>query len=154
MCHTSDISVLSMVTFCNLISPWPELISNINPRPVKAFLITRTVREGGGGTTSPWWLAPEGRRASRKNSRCVSTRSRDCTYIVFSPRSTFDLVRSGQMTIFLRKMTFLALHAHSGISIYRSGLKPSPTCSLFNSEQDRVLLLYPVATFSIRSASK
>ena len=49
-------------------------------------------------------------------------------------------------------MTFLALHAQSGVSMCRSDLKPSPACSPFNSEQDRVFLLYPVAIFSIRSA--
>ena len=36
----------------------------------------------------------------------------------------------------------------------RSDLKPSPACSPFNSEQDRVFWLYPVAIFSIRSAPK
>ena len=33
----------------------------------------------------------------------------------------------------------------------RIDLKPSPACSPFNSEQDIVLLLYPVTTCSIRS---
>ena len=33
----------------------------------------------------------------------------------------------------------------------RIDLKPSPACSPFNSEQDSVLLLYPVTTGSIRS---
>ena len=36
----------------------------------------------------------------------------------------------------------------------RSDLKHSPACSSLNSEQDRVLLLYPAAIFSIRSAPK
>ena len=48
-----------------------------NPRPVRAFLTTWTVR----GVRPPWRSAPDGRRASqKKNSRCASTRSRDCTY--------------------------------------------------------------------------
>ena len=36
----------------------------------------------------------------------------------------------------------------------RSDLKPSPAYSLFNAEQDKVLLLFPVAIFSISSAPK
>ena len=49
-------------------------------------------------------------------------------------------------------MTFcFALHAHSGVSMCRRDLKPSPACSSLNFEQDRVFLLYPVAIFSIRS---
>ena len=43
------------------------------------------------------------------------------------------------------------MHAHSGVSMSRSDLKSLSACSLFNSEQDRVLLLYPVAIFSICS---
>ena len=34
----------------------------------------------------------------------------------------------------------------------RSDMKPLPACSPFNSEQDRVFILYPVAIFSTRSA--
>ena len=49
-------------------------------------------------------------------------------------------------------MTFLALHAHSCVSMCRIDPKPSPACYPFNSEQDSVLLLYPVTTCSIRSA--
>ena len=71
--------------------------------------------------------------------------------LFFGPRSTFDLVRSGQRSNFSEKFHFLDLHAHSGVSMCRSELKPSPACSPFNSEQDRVLLLYSVAIFSIRS---
>ena len=60
-------------------------------------------------------------------------------HIVFNPRSTFDLFRSGQRSNFREKLHFLALHAHSGVSMCRSDLKPSPECSPFNSKQDRVL---------------
>ena len=67
-----------------------------NPRPVRAFLITRTVR-GGGGTT-PWRSAPDCRRASRKRPLDASRRDLAIAHIVFSPRSTFDLVKSGQMS--------------------------------------------------------
>ena len=49
-----------------------------NPRPVRAFLITRTVRGG--------WYDPPGDRPLMvvelrgKNGRCASMISRDCTY--------------------------------------------------------------------------
>ena len=72
----------------------------------------------------------------------------------FSPRSIFDLVTSGQRQNFREKLYFLDFHAYSGVSMCRSDLKPSPACSLFSAKQDRVLLLYPVAKFSIRSAPK
>ena len=126
-----------------------------NPRPVRAFLITRTVRGGGVGTTPPpWRSAPDGRRASRKRPVDASRRDLAIAHIVFGPRSIFDLVRSGQRSNFREKWHFLALHGHSGVSMRRSDMKPSPACSSFNSEQDRVFLLYPVAIFSIRSAPK
>ena len=49
-------------------------------------------------------------------------------------------------------MTFLSLHAQNGVRMCRSDLKPSPAFSLFNSKQNRVLLLYTVVIFSMRSA--
>ena len=127
---------------------------SVNPRPVRAFLITRTVRGGGGGTTPPWRSAPDGRRASRKKPVDAPRRDLAIAHIVFGPRSIFDLVRSGQRSNFREKWHFFALHAHSGVSMCRSDLKPSPACYSFNSEQDRMLLLYPAAIFSIRSAPK
>ena len=129
-------------------------ILHFNPRPVRAFLITRTVRGGGVGTTPPpWRSAPDGPRASRKRPVDAPRRDLAIAHIVFGPRSIFDLVRSGQRSNFREKWHFLALHAHSGVSMCRSDLKPSPACFSLNSEQDRVILLYPVAIFSIRSAS-
>ena len=69
--------------------------------------------------TTPWTSAPDVRRASRKkNSRCVSMRLA-ISQIVFSPRSTFDLVRSSQRPNFREKLHFLYLHAHSGVSMCR-----------------------------------
>ena len=109
---------------------------------------TRTV--GGGGGTTPWRSVPDGRKASRKKPVDASRRDLAIAHIVFGPRSTFDLVMSGQRYNFRDKWHFLDLHARSGKSICRSDLKSSPACSLFNSEQDGVLLLYPVAIFSIR----
>ena len=44
--------------------------------------------------------------------------------------------------------------SHIGYMKRISDMKPSPSCSPFNFKQDRVVLLYPVVTFSIRSAPK
>ena len=133
----------------------PPSRARVNPRPVRAFLITRTVRGGGGWyDPPPWRSAPDGRRASRKRPIDAPRRDLAIAHIVFGPRSIFDLVRSGQRSNFREKWHFLALHAHSGVSVCRSDLKPSPACSSFNSEQERVFLLYPVAIFSISSAPK
>ena len=79
---------------------------NINPRPVRAFLITRTVRGGGGGLVRPpppWRSAPDGRRASRKRPVDAPRRDLAIAHIVFGPRSIFDLVRSGQRSNFREK---------------------------------------------------
>ena len=67
-----------------------------NPRPVRAFLITRTVGGGGLVRPPPWRSAPDGRRASRKKPVDAPRRDLAIAHIVFSSRSTFDLVRSGQ----------------------------------------------------------
>ena len=125
----------------NYISSWITPINifpPINPRPVRAFLITRTVRGEGGWYDPPWRSAPDGRRASRKRPVDAPRRDLAIAHIVFGPRSIFDLVRSGQRSNFREKWHFLTLHAHSGVSMCRSDLKPSPACSSFNSEQDSV----------------
>ena len=58
------------------------------------------------------------------------------------------------MLNFRENRHFFDLHARSGKSMCRSDLKPSPAYFPFNSEQDSVLLLYPVAIFNICSAPK
>ena len=100
-------------------------------------------------------------------------------HIFYSPRSTFDLVRSGQRSNVREKWHFLALHAHSGVSMCCRDLNlhqrvPRPilnkiVCLFLGvlgrvnnevilrpwlTELDRVMLLCPVATFIIRSAPK
>ena len=94
----------------------------------------------GGGTTPP----PPGDRplmVVELLGKPVDASRRDLAiaHIVFSPRSTFDLVRSGQRSNFRVKLHFLGLHAHSGVSVGRSDLKPSPACSLSNFEEDCVV---------------
>ena len=68
-----------------------------NPRPVRAFLITRTVKGEGVGPLAigPWWS-----QSFAEKTCDVSRRDLAIAHIVFSPRSTFDLVRSGQRAIF------------------------------------------------------
>ena len=126
---------------------------SFNPRLFSVFRHLRQWR-GGGWYNPPWRSAPHGRRASRKIPVDASRWDLAIAHIVFSPRSTFDLVRSGQRSNFRENWHFSDLHANSGVSMCRIDLKPSPACSPFNSEQDSVLLLYPVTTCSIRSAPK
>ena len=107
------------------------------PRPVRAFFITGT-GQGGWlvGTTLPGDRSLMVVELRGKKTGDASRLDLAIAHIVFSPRSTFDLVRSGQRSNFHEKLHFLDLHAHSGVSMCRSDLKPSPACSPFNSEQD------------------
>ena len=70
-----------------------------NPRPVRAFLITRTVGGGGEGVRTPG-DRPLVVAELRGKTLDASRRDLATAHIVFSPRSTFDLVRSGQRAIF------------------------------------------------------
>ena len=102
---------------------------------------------GGGGLVRPpppGDRPPDGRRASRKKSVDAPRRDLAIAHIVFGPRLIFDLVRSGQRSYFREKWHFFALHAHSGVSMCRRDLKPSPACSSLNSEQDRVFYCIPL----------
>ena len=67
-------------------------------------------RGGGGWYDPPWRSAPDGRRASRKKPIDASRRDLAIAYIVFNPRSTFDLVKSGQRSNFREKSTFLGIY--------------------------------------------
>ena len=117
----------------------------LNPRPVRAFLITRTVRvlvrprlvRPPPLAIGPWWVV-------ELRGKPVDAPRRDLViaHIVFGPRSIFDLVRSGQRSNFREKMRFLALHAHSDVSvvaIWNLHHRVPP----FNSEQDRVFYCIP-----------
>ena len=77
-----------------------------NPRPFSVFRHLRQWR-GGGMVRPPWRSAPDGRRASRKKTVDASRWNLAIAHIVFSPRSTFDLVRSGQRSILREKWHFL-----------------------------------------------
>ena len=62
-----------------------------------------TFASGGGGLVRPpppWRSAHGGRRGSRKKTVDASRWDLAIAHIVFSPRSTFDLVRSGQRSNF------------------------------------------------------
>ena len=90
------------------ISSSHTLTRELNPRPVRAFLITRTAR-GVVGTT-PLAIGPDGRRASRKRPVDAPRRDLAIAHIVFGPRSIFDLVRSGQRPNCREKMAFFWLY--------------------------------------------
>ena len=119
----------------------------LNPRPVRAFLITRTV---GGIDTSPpprgdWLLIELELRDKSQSMRLAEISRFRITFLVLGQY----LTSIGQVKCQMFAKNILSLHANSGLSVCRSDLKPSPACFLLNSEQDRVLLLYPVAIFSI-----
>ena len=129
------------------------------PPVVRGLTLARSVhfskrgRLGWGGVRPPCDRPQMVVELYEKIRRCVWTRSRECTYF-FSLRSTFGPVRSGQKSNILEKWDVLAIHAHTGVRMCRSDLKTSPACSLFNSQQVSVLLLYTVAIFIIRSVPK
>ena len=89
---------------------------------------------GGGGvgaTPPPWRFQTKRRWASRK-------RPADCSLlaiggIIFGPRSIFDPVMAGQRSNFRKFHDFSNSRVDGIKTIYRSGMKPSPACSPFNS---------------------
>ena len=143
-------------SFCPPPPPWRRWL---RPPPGRGLTLARfsyfATFAGGGGGTTPYRSALDCRRASRKKKQSMRLDEISRCHILFLVLGQ-HLTSLGQVKghLFAKKWHFSALHAHSGVSMCRSDLKPPPACSLFNSEQDRMLLLYSVATFSIRSAPK
>ena len=73
----------------------------LNPRPCRAFSITRPCRGVGGGCDPSWRFETKRRSASRKRPIDCSRRVLAVGGIFFDPRSTFDLVMAGQRSIFV-----------------------------------------------------
>ena len=99
----------------------------INPRPFSVFRHLRQWR-GGGGTTPPGDRPLMVVELRGKKPVDASRQDLAIAYIVFNPRSTFDLVKSGQRSNFRENRHFWNLHAHSGKIMCRSDLKTSPAC--------------------------
>ena len=88
---------------------------------------------GGGGYDPPWRFQTKRRRASRKRPADCSRRVLAIGGIIFGPGSLFDPVMAGQRSNF-RKFHDFSISRVDGIkTIYRSGMKPSPAYSPFNS---------------------
>ena len=58
--------------------------------------------------------------------------------IIVGPRSIFDPVMAGQRSIFREFYDFSTLRVHVSKTVFRSGMKPSPVCSPFNSAPNEV----------------
>ena len=99
----------------------------------RCFATFAGVGGGGGVGATPWRFQTKRRRASRKRPADCSRRVLAIGGIILGPRSIFDPVMAGQMSNF-RKFNDFSTSRVDGIkTIYRSGMKPSPTCSPFNS---------------------
>ena len=113
-------------------------IGPINPRPDTVFRHLRSDRGGGGLVRPPWLFQTKRRRASRKRPADCSRRLLAIGGIIFGPRSIFDQLMAGQRSNFRKFYDFSNLRVHISKTIYRSGMKPSPACSSFNSLQNEV----------------
>ena len=81
----------------------------------------------------PWRFQTKRRRASRKRPADCARRVLAIGGIIFGPRSIFDPVMAGQKSNFRKFRDFLVSRVRISKSIDRSGTKPSPACSPFNS---------------------
>ena len=96
-------------------------------------------RTGVGGWCDPPW------RFQTKRCRTSRKRPADCSRwvlaiggIICDPRSIFNPVMAGQWSNFPKFHDFSTSRVDSIKVIYRSGMKPSPACSPFNSAQNEV----------------
>ena len=93
-----------------------------------------TFASGGGLVRPPWRSAPGFRRPSRKKQsmRLDGISRMHILFLVLGQHLiSLDQVK-GQI---FAKIDIFALHAHSGVNMRRSDLKPSPACSLFNLDK-------------------
>ena len=88
---------------------------------------------GGWCDPPPWRFQTKRRRASRKRPADCSRRVLAIGGIIFGPRSIFDPVMAGQRSNFRKFHDFSTSRVDGIKTIYRSGMKPSPACSPFNS---------------------
>ena len=95
---------------------------------------------GGGGLVRPppWRFQTKRRRASRKRPTDCSRRVLAIGGNIFGPRSIFDPVMAGQRSNFCKFHDFSTSRVDGIKTIYRSGMKPSPACSPFNSASNVV----------------
>ena len=78
--------------------------------------------------------------------------TRDWWYLrFFDPRSKFDPVMRGQMSHFPEIGDFSDLQVNISKTVNRIEMKPSPSCSTFNSEQNDILFWHLDQIFIMHS---
>ena len=81
----------------------------------------------------PWRFQTKRRRALRKRPADCARSVLAIGGIIFRPRSILDPVMAGQRSNFRKFSDFLVSRVHISEIIDRSGMRPSPACSPFNS---------------------
>ena len=104
-------------------------------------------RTGGLVGATPLWRFQTKRRRERKRPADCSRRVLAIGGNIFGPMSIFDSVMAGQRSNFRKFYDFSTLRVHISKTIYRSGMGPSPACSLFNSAQNEVFWCISVEYF-------
>ena len=97
----------------------------------RAFSITRPCR-GGERCDPPWRFETKRRSPSQKGPIDCSRRVLAIGGIIFDPRSTFELVMAGQMSIFGEIDVFLILQDNSNGAMADIAMKPLLSCLVDN----------------------
>ena len=105
--------------------------AKVNPRPGRAFSITRPGR-GGGGCDPRWRFETKRRSTSRKRPIDCSRQVLAIGGIFFYPRSTFDLVMAGQRSIFGEIDVLSTLQDNSNGAMADIATIPLPSCLVDN----------------------
>ena len=101
---------------------------SINPRSVRAFLITRSARGGGGGDTTPWRFQTENRSASQQRPVARSRRE----------LANGDIKFDHSIGQYVTCRTFPTCKADIGKTMTASDLELLRACSPGNSLQDNI----------------
>ena len=110
----------------------PPSDSWVNPRTTRPFLITRTTR-GGVVTTPPPGVSKLSVVALRKKDQSIALDEYSRLVVHFYSRSTFDLVMTGQRSIFGEIDTFFStLQVSSDGAMENIAMKHLPSCSVDN----------------------
>ena len=112
---------------------WLKTGSSLTLARKPCFATFAGVGGGVGATPPPWRFQTKRRRASRKRPADCSRRVLAIGGTIFGPRSIFDPVMAGQRSNFRKFHDFSTSRVDGIKTIYRSGMKPSPACSPFNS---------------------
>ena len=135
--YPGDRTCRRRVTTLSTVSLEAELVSvtmtDLTLARKRCFATFAGVGGGGGWCDPPWRFQTKRRKASRKRPSDCARRVLAIGGIIFGPRSIFDPVMAGQRSNFRKFRDFSNSRVDSIKTIYRSGMKPSPACSPFNS---------------------